>query len=156
MNRKQKIIEALRCFTNQRSGIEFANYGNREAFMGDYRSILRAGREGRQLLREVELRDSITADKIIEATRAFSGRLQIIEPREGGAIVDYTTGQYFPTEYRNAACAVLALCLWDYAAPDYKTADAIRTWARKNFGRGIQSRWFNWLRLPRTASGFNP
>jgi hypothetical protein len=57
--------------------------------------------------------------------------------------VDYCTGQYFPTEYRAAACAVLATILWDYISPECKTGNDIRKWARAEFGRGIASRWFN-------------
>lgn len=146
--KKEQVINALHKFINQRSGIDFRNYqsgdwkASREAFNGDYRPMLRDGKTARQLLRAVELRDSITAENIVAATRAYSGRLQIVE-KNGGVFVDYTTGQYFPTEYRKAACAVLAQCLWDYWAPDYKTGDEIRTQARREFGRGIASRWFN-------------
>lgn len=160
---KQSIVSALRAFINQRSGIDFRNYSSgdfkasREAFMGDYRPMLRAGRDARAMLRSVELRDSITAENIIAATRAFSGRLQIME-RNGAVIVDYCTGQYFPTEYRNAACAVLAAALWDYwrdcanPATDGKethqpgvvnVGDYIQKQAKNEFGRGIASRWFN-------------
>ena len=146
---KTAIINAMRAFVAQRSGINFANYStgdwkaSRKAFMGDYRPILRAGRDARVLLAAVSGRDGITAEAIVEATRAFAGRLQLVE-REGGVEVDYCTGQYFPTEYRNAACAVLATALWDYAlAQGYETGNDIRKWARQEFGRGIANRWFN-------------
>lgn len=145
---KQAMIEALYRFINQRSGIDFRDYSSgdwkqsREAFLGDYRPILKAGRHARTMLRAVELRDSITAEMLRDATRAYCGRLQFIE-RNGKVGVDYTTGQYFPTEYRNAACAVLATALWDYWRPDYKTGDEIRKQARREFGRAIASEWFN-------------
>lgn len=145
---KEQLLEALAKFINQRSGIEFGNYqsgdwkSSREAFMGDYRPILRHGRHARTLLRAVRVRDSLTAEHLIEATRAYSGRLQFKE-NESGVYVEYTTGQYFPTEYRNAACAVLASALWDYWMPDYKTGDEIRRVARAEFGRAIASTWFN-------------
>jgi hypothetical protein len=142
--KKEQMIVAMRAFVAQRSGIEWANYGgSREAFMSDYRPMLRAGRDARVLLAAVSGRDSITKDNLLTATRAYSGRLQIVE-RNGGVMVDYCTGQYFPTEYRKAACAVLATALWDYAsAQGYKTGNDIRKWARAEFGRGIASRWFN-------------
>jgi len=141
---KQAIIQAISKFINQRSGIEYGNYGERESFMGDYRPILKHGKQARQLLRAVELRDSITAKDIQEATRAYSGRLQLVE-RGNKVGVDYTTGQYFPTEYRKAACAVLAQCLWDYFRTkcNCETGDDIRRVARKEFGRGIAKAWFN-------------
>jgi hypothetical protein len=34
--------------------------------------------------------------------------------RDSMVEIDYCTGQYFPTEYRRAACAVLASALWEY------------------------------------------
>lgn len=145
---KQQLIAALRAFINQRSGIDFRNYqsgdwkASRESFLGDYRPILKHGRQARALLRAVELRDSITAEHLAEATRAYFGRLQFVE-NDNGVEVDYCTRQYFPTEYRNAACAVLAQCLWDYWRPDYKTGDEIRKQARREFGRAIASEWFN-------------
>lgn len=147
--KKEQIISAIRAFVAQRSGIEFANYqsgdwrASRAAFMGDYRPILQAGRDARVLLAAVSGRDSITVKDILDATRAYSGRLQIVE--DGGEVrVAYTTGQYFPTEYRNAACAVLATALWDYArSSGHETGNDIRKWARNEFGRGIASRWFN-------------
>lgn len=166
---KTNILAALRAFVAQRSGIDYGNYGERSAFMSDYRPILREGREARTLLRSVELRDSITPQDIIAASeRAFSGRLTFTfndsvtgAPRENGSVgVSYCTGQYFPTEYRAAACAVLAACLWAYFRANMPTPDAadrdgnptyagrsageyIRWKARQEFGRGIQSRWFN-------------
>ena len=145
---KEQIITAIRAFEAQRSGIEFRNYQcgdykqSRECFMGDYRPMLRAGRDARALLAYVAACDSITAEDIIKATSAYSGRLQLAE-REGKVEVDYCTGQYFPTEYRKAACAVLSQAIWDYAAMVNRTGDNIHRWARETFGRGIASRWFN-------------
>lgn len=157
---KQAMVNALRTFISQRSGIEFRNYWTgdhwnsrteaREAFMGDYRPILKHGKHARQLLRFIERCDSITAEMLKEASRAFSGRLQFTEHGDKVGI-DYTTGQYFPTEYRKAACAVLARCLWDYWAHDkdeqgvpYRpTSNEIRTTACHEFGRAIASTWFN-------------
>jgi hypothetical protein len=141
---KQAMINALYAFVNQRSGIDYGNYGERESFMGDYRPILKYGRHARQLLRFVEQCDSITADMLKDASRAFSGRLQFQE-HDDKVGVDYCTGQYFPTEYRKAACAVLAQAIWDWFRDqcDCKTGDDIRKAARRSFGRGIAGVWFN-------------
>lgn len=145
---KQTLCNALYAFIAQRSGIEFANYqsgdwkSTRECFMGDYRPILKHGRHARALLRYVEL-SSITAEQLVDATRAYSGRLQFIQRDDGKVAVDYTTGQYFPTEYRNAACAVLARAIWDHWRPDCGTGDDIRKRARREFGRSVASTWFN-------------
>ena len=145
---KTQIVEAMRAFISQRSGIEWGNYGgSREAFMGDYRPILKRGKQARELLRAVELRESITAENIIAGTRAYSGRLQFVE-RDGGIGVEYTTGQYFPTEYRAAACAVLACVLWEFWYEDNKEGkptprQAIQKIARREFGPAMARDWFN-------------
>lgn len=187
MNRKQQIITALRAFVAQRSGIEFCNYGDIASFRAEQRAITRDGKEARELLRAIEWRDSITADDILKAARgAYSGRLSIVERDDGAIAIDYCTGQYFPTEYRRAVCAVMASCLWDYMRdsmpePEYQIGDGVKfkteseareyaekmhteqncvlgiekkyngksagQWLRDHFkreyGRGIASRWFN-------------
>jgi len=59
--------------------------------------------------------------------------------------VDYCTGQYFPTEYRRAACAVLASALWEYWRPAvYKDGqgDKIRAIARRELSSRLARRWF--------------
>jgi hypothetical protein len=66
-------------------------------------------------------------------------------------MIDYCTGQYFPTEYRKAVCAVLASALWtrhrggmSNDTIDGKTpGDRIRAQFREVFGRAIASRYFN-------------
>ena len=166
MNKKQQIITALRAFVAQRSGMDWHNYGDVTSYRAEQRGIMRDGKEARELLRAVELRDSITADDIIKASKsAFSGRLSIVERDDGAVAVDYCAGQYFPTEYRKAVCAVCASVLWDYMrdhcmpAPElmhnsetgetlrrYKgmrAGDYIRAQFRREYGRGIASRWFN-------------
>ena len=116
---KQGILNALRAFIAQRPGLEFGNYGEWKAYSAEVRSIGKDLREARQLLRAVELRDTITAEDIVKAaSSAYSGRLSIIE-REGKVAINYCVGQYWPTEYRRAVCAVLSSCLlayWRYHA----------------------------------------
>ena len=111
---KTDIINALRVFISQRSGIDYQNYdsgdrrGSREAYMNDYKPILAYGKAARDMLRFVANHDSITSENLLDAARrAFSGRLEIVE-RKGKVVCDYTTGQYFPTEYRRAAFEVLS------------------------------------------------
>lgn len=62
-----------------------------------------------------------------------------------GAKLDYCTGQYWQTEYRRAACAVLASAIWSYwrdGLTGENIGDRLRASARRTFGRGIASRWF--------------
>jgi len=143
--KKQKIIELLRAHVAQRSGIDYRNYGDRVSFMGDYRRILKDGKHARELIRAVEL-SSITENTLIDAFSAYSGRLTL----EDGAL-SYCAGQYFPTEYRAAACAVCAQALWNHYREDFakckrdgeSDGSAIRRKFKTMFGRAIANRWFN-------------
>lgn len=132
----------LRAFIAQRSGIDSREYGgDRQAFLFDYRRMLRDGRDARRLLAWIESRGGITAAEI-EAAQGFSGRLQFETDDSGRLRLDYCTGQYFPTEYRAAACSMLAGLIWRYLADGGNSAEFIRKAARGYFGRGIASRWF--------------
>ena len=130
------ILESLHRFVASRSGIEWVNYGgSREAFMGDYRTILRQGRDARAMLRAAEL-CRLPEEILAEVLR--SGRLTW-----DGARLEFVACQYHPTEYRAAACRALASALWAHWRGDAGTCDQIRAEARRSLGRGIARRWFN-------------
>lgn len=127
-----EMKEALRRFVSQRSGIDVRNYGgSREAFMQDYRRILRDGRDARVMLRAV-IPDYALADAL------KSGRLTW-----DGKRLEFTACQYFPTEYRAAVCRALANALWRVWATGGTSCERIRAQARYSLGRGVASRWFN-------------
>jgi len=126
-DRKTAILDALDAFVRQRPGLEFGNYGDVTSYRSEMRSITKDLHEYRALRAAVQWRDGIDADALLNAARsAYSGRLTLTEdkiqsPRypmvqhnKGTFTVAYCTGQYFPTEYRKAACAVLAQALWYY------------------------------------------
>lgn len=145
---KQTIIELLQDWIKQRSGMEFANYGDVKSYRAEQRSITQDRHDAERLLRSVEGIESITAADLMDATRAFSGRLQIKQKENGSWFIDYCTGQYFPTEYRAAACAVLASALWNDSRKDVpEDVENKGEYLRKHFshwfGRGIARRWFN-------------
>lgn len=116
---KTSICDALATFIRQRPGLEYGNYGDVTSYRAECRSIARDKRDAETLLAAVRWRDSITGADLIEAARgAFSGRLTITA-KHGHAIgwtvsINYCTGQYWPTEYRRAAAAVLASALWNW------------------------------------------
>ena len=133
------IIAALSRFIAQRPGLEFGNYGDVTSYRAEIRSIARDLRDARALLRAVRL-SGITGQALAEAfPRAFAGRLSW-----DGKALDYCTGQYWPTEYRRAVCAVLARALWDYYRDGMPPGSGLqlRAMFRKEYGRGIASRWF--------------
>jgi hypothetical protein len=143
--RKQQIIDSLYRWIKQRPGLEFCNYGSVPAYRSEMRDITKDLHHAREMLAYVSRRPSITADDLLTAARdSYSGRLTI---REGldRAEVDYCTGQYWPTEYRRATCAVLASAIW-YRLRDDTTSEnkceAIRKTARREFSRSVAARWF--------------
>ena len=157
MDKKQQIITALYAFISQRPGLEYGNYGDQVSYRAEMRAITKDLHHARQLIRDVELRNSISADDILAAGKsAYSGRLTIVERDDGKVSVDYCTGQYFPTEYRKAVCAVMASVLWvwkrDQCMPDSfrgatvpptSPSDYLRASFKREYGRGLASRWFN-------------
>jgi len=143
---KHDILDALRAFVNQRPGLEPANYaGHANLYRRDYReNCLKPKRDFEALADAVEWRDSLTADDLRDSFKlAFGGRLKL---RSNGSL-DYTPGQHGATEYRNAACAVLARALWDHWAVDAPIGQTPREYieetARRELGRGITARWFD-------------
>lgn len=141
--RKQNILQALDNHVRQRPGLEFGNYGDLSAYRKEYRSIQRDKRDFEALLKAVQRRTSISADDLLKATAAYSGRLTINEDEEQRLTIKYCTGQYWPTEYRRAACAVLASALRGYWRTDLAIGDDVRRQARLEFGSGLANRWFN-------------
>lgn len=166
MDKKQQIITAMYAFIGQRAGLEFGNYGDPVAYRAEQRAITKDRHHARQLIRDVELRGSISADDILTAAKsAYSGRLTIVTRDDGKVSVDYCTGQYFPTEYRRAVCAVMASVLWvwkrDQCMPEptlhhnsetgetvqryngLRAGDYLRAGFKREYGRGLASRWFD-------------
>jgi hypothetical protein len=143
---KEFLLDALYVFINKRPQLEFNNYGDRQSYMRESRSITQDLHHARTLLRALRLSDSITADDIISASRsAFSGRLTINVTNDGLVNIDYCTGQYFPTEYRKAVAAICASALWTWYRDQcgYATSDRIRQAAQRNLGRTIARHYFN-------------
>jgi hypothetical protein len=139
---KEQIVNLLDAWIRQRPGLEYGNYGNISSYRQELRSITNDLHDARTMLRTVEL-SSITAQELLEAFNAYSGRLQITATKDGEYRLDYCTGQYWPTEYRKAACAVLAQALWNYHREDTSTGDELRGKFRRMFGRRMQLDWFD-------------
>ena len=137
---KTAILTALRAFVRQRPGLDFANYGDVQAYRAEVRSITKDLHHAEELIRAVELR-SIDADAII---RAKTSRLSI-DPTDKGVRIDWCTGQYWPTEYRRGVAASLAYALWNYWRDEcgYDTGDKIRAEARRSLSRAVARRFFN-------------
>jgi hypothetical protein len=176
---KQQICDALAAWIRQRPGLEFGSYGDVSSYRSEARGIARDKRDAETLLAAVRCNDSITGDMLLDAAKhSFSGRLEIkvrshpglrgvenSKPRAPRVEIEYTTGQYWPKEYRKAAAAVLAGALWSHMRDNMPKPDAVvatsfkerfgdshdgmsagdwlRNRFRKEFGSKLQRRWFN-------------
>jgi len=156
-DRRAEILDALAAFVRQRPGLDFRNYCSgwgdqegRRAYFREVRAITRDLHDFRALLATVQWRFSITAQDLADGFRAYSGRLSLVDVPGGGVRLSYITGQYFPTEYRKAACAVLGLVLFDYTRRNLEQAgklnverpgDLIRAELRKELGARLARRW---------------
>jgi len=144
---KSEIVTMLIDWVNQKPGLSFADYGNdgRSAFFQDQRNILQAKKDFFVMLKVVNRNDDIKAEDIINGFSAYSGRLKVKQNSDNKFYLDYTTGQYFPTEYRAVSCAILARVLWNYFKTDYESneGEKIREMFKNMFGVSIQKRWFN-------------
>ncbi len=142
MATKQTIIDALNRWIAQRPGLEFGNYGNVSSYRAEMRSIGRDLQHARAMVNYVAWHDSVTVEMILDA--AGSGRLSIVVRDDGTVAIDYCTGQYWPTEYRRAVCALMSSVIWAWLREncEYKTGDDIRKAARRELGQSIANRWF--------------
>lgn len=134
---KTTILNALRAFIESRPGFVWANYvGAADAYRADYRRAYKDLQDARELLRAVELSDLPAA--ILEETLSTARRLTW-----DGQRLEYTTGQYYPTEYRAAACRALAGALWEWFRGVEDTGDTMRRKMRNVLGARLARRWFN-------------
>ena len=147
---RENILNALDAFIRQRAGLEYGNYGDPTSYRAEQRRITKQRHEAETLMAYVR-RSGMDTDTLLAGFRAFSGRLTFTPDGNGGGKLDYCTGQYFPTEYRAAVCAVLASALWNYWRDDFHARtgsydgarDAIIKSARSAFrSRGVRE-WFN-------------
>lgn len=143
---RYNLLRALEMFAQQRPGIDPRNYGNWSDYRSESRRVTQDLHDFRVILTAVE-RSKITAAEILAATRAYSGRLEIIAPLTPDRFeIRYCTGQYFPTEYRRAVCSVLAQALWDYHREDVqghpRPGDKLRDKFARMFPRRIAKRYF--------------
>ena len=142
MATKQTIIDALNRWIAQRPGLEFGNYGDVSSYRAELRSIGKDLQHARAMVNYVAWHDSITAEMIMSAADN-GGRLTLTI--DGDKVrIDYVTGQYWPTEYRRAVCALMSSVIWAWLREncEYKTGDDIRKAARRELGQSIGRRWF--------------
>lgn len=139
-----KTIDLLTQFVNRRPGLDFSNYGDYKLYHNELNEINRDKKDFYELLGLASRRIENLEEKLTALLSDNSGRLFL----ENGEIV-YHTGQYFPTEYRPAACAKIARLIWlDYAnekengEPIYKDGHEIRHAISRNVSRRVMKNYF--------------
>ena len=139
---KSVIIDALHKWIAQRPGLDFGNYGDVSSYRAEMRSIGQDLQHARAMVNYVAWHDSITAEMILRAADN-GGRLTITVDGDKVAI-NYVTGQYWPTEYRRAVCALMSSVIWEWLRENCncETGDDIRKAARRELGQSIARRWF--------------
>ena len=146
---KHQVLDALYAWIRQRPGLDYGNYGDPVSYRAELRQIQKDLHHARTLLRGVEL-SSISGEQLLAAFRAYCGRMTW---RDGH--LAYCTGQYWPTEYRKVVAAIAAEALWEYTrshcmpqpvgdtAHGLSAGEWLRQSFRKEYGKAIQSRWFD-------------
>ena len=144
MVKKQTIIDALNRWVSQRPGLDYGYYGDVSSYRAEVRSIGKDLQHARALINYVAWHDSITAEMILKAADN-GGRLSFVVRDYGTVTIDYCTGQYWPTEYRAAACRLLSSVIWYWLRDnmlDPATGNDIRRQAARELGTSIARRWF--------------
>jgi hypothetical protein len=96
-------LRMLAAYAAKNPGLDFRDYGDVTAYRGDSRMITDQLHDVRTALRfacAVNVQD----DDLIDVSR---GERLTIERTGDGLTLDYTTGQYWPTEYRGAVARLL-------------------------------------------------
>jgi len=137
---KQQLITELFAFAAQRPGLEPGNYATWQDYRSEARSITGALTEARKMIRLVDLRPSITVEKLVEAFRG--SRLALLDGANGPSL-DYTPGQYYPVEFRPAVSRVCAHALWRWAADGAPDGASVRAICRREFGNRIAKKYFS-------------
>ena len=122
--------------------MEFSNYGDVSSYRAELRSIGKDLQHARAMVNYVAWHDSITAEMIMSA--ADNGGRLTLTVNGDKVTINYVTGQYWPTEYRRAVCALMSSVIWAWLRENckYKTGDDIRKAARRELGQSIANRWF--------------
>ena len=105
---KETAIQLFNDWINQRPNLEYVNYGNPKSYRQEQRNITKQLHQARIALIQFATlpynREML--NKVMH--NAFSGRLTFEHCEQLEMVrLEYTTGQYWPTEYRLAAAVVL-------------------------------------------------
>jgi len=142
---KNSTIEKLIDFVNQRPGLDFANYGDSKSYNSESREITKDRNDFYELL-ALALYCNDLDRNLKQLLEQSNDRLTL---KNGN--LEYCAGQYFPTEYRPAACRALVSIIWNSLRTEkdskgefiYKDGHEIRKAAKRNLSRRTANNYFN-------------
>jgi hypothetical protein len=134
---KETILNLARAFIEARPGFDWRNYQGAPAsiYRADYAIAYRDLQDARVLLRACAL-SSVTASTL---ANAFTDARRLTLTADG---LEFTACQYFPTEYRAAACRALADALERHYMPGVPDRAALLRVLRNVLGARLTRRWF--------------
>jgi hypothetical protein len=127
------VLSSLRAFVCQRPGFDLGNYATMASYRADYRRALQDRDVALDLLRYLERssnRDCL-ALALTDTLRRNSGKGLAYDAGPLGW--HYTTGQYFPVEFRAAAVRLLASIVAAYWGLLWEPYHKVRATARREF-----------------------
>ncbi len=144
-------VEKLTKFVNQRPGLDFADYGDAKIYNSESREITRDRNDFYELLSLFLMRYEEKANEVLTYNLIHTnGRLTL-----NGDSLEYTTGQYFPTEYRPAASRIISQLIWNSYSNEmedtktdgmmnvYKDGHEIRKALSRRLSRRVMKNYFN-------------
>lgn len=143
----QTTTEKLVKFVNQRPGLDFCNYGDISSYRSESREITRDRSDFFELFTLAASRVDNLDEQLTATLSRSSGRLTL---NDSGNL-EYITGQYFPTEYRPAACRILRDIIWasyrdeknSDGSDTYKDGHELRKAIRRRVSRRVAKYYFN-------------
>lgn len=145
---KLPTVQLLTAFVNERPGLDRADYSDSKSYNSESREITQDRNDYFELL-------SIAVWAVPDFEARLTARLLNTGDRlhfdKTGTRLVYDAGQYHPTEYRPAACRVLASLIWEglreekdaKGQPVYKNGHEIRKAAKRNLSRRTANNYFN-------------
>lgn len=144
-------IEKLNKFVNSRPGIDKRDYSSSSDYNRESREITQDRNDYLELLALASARIPNLDSELEAYLIANTGERLFLKD---GKLV-YHTGQYYPTEYRVAACRVLKSLIWnnyreemvkgerDLFYPVYKDGHEIRKAIQRNLSNRTYKNYFN-------------
>lgn len=127
MENKQTILASPIPFICQRPGIDPSDYNSTSDYRADCRAATKDRADALEMLAIISTTDGISGDAIL----ARANKRLTYSERSGWS---YVAGQYWSTEYRNAACQLMRDVLRDYYGQACRWPVGV--------SRGTCKRWF--------------